>query len=210
MSSNQRAHSACVFVARLLTASITIGAAGCSAWIPRPDPNPDNPYGNDPRSSPGQYETESATDAPSEVQHFLKLDKAARASNATSTDLIQYLNGGFALSDRMCSEWFASLEGYRETSEFRQGTTALTGTLTATLMGLFKSAPNEIGAAAAIFGGVDGWYKLGKATFFLTPKLGTVQSKLQTLQDTMADDIRGNTTIAASYELSRRALLSFA
>ncbi len=195
--------------ARLLATLTLAVIAGCAAWIPRPDPNPDDPYGNDPRASPGKYETDSQTDAPSEVAYFLKLDKAASASGAASTTIIQYLNGGFALSDRMCSEWFASLEASRESAEYRQGTAAITGALTATLMGLFKSAPNEIAAAAAVFGGVNSWYNMSKTTFFLTPKLGTVRDKTQALRDAMADDIRSNATITTSYELSRRALVKY-
>ncbi len=190
----------------LLPIALSISIAGCADWIPRPDPNPDTPYGHDPKSTPGKTATDE--DAKSELQNFLELDKAARTSNLSS-DIVKYLNQGFGLSDRMCSEWFNSLEASRETSEFRQGTTALTGTMAGTLMALFKSAPNEIGAAVAVFGGIDGWFKLGKATFFLTPKLGTVHDKIQGLRDSMATDIKGNTTITSSYELSYRALARY-
>lgn len=148
-------------------------------------------------------------DAPTEVRIFLERDKRAQQPGSSRSDVISYLDSGFGLSDRMCSEWFNSIEASRESAEYREGTAALTGALTGTLMGLFKSAPNEIGAAAAVFGGVSSWYKLGKATFFLTPKLGSVRAKTQDLRDSMANDIRSNADITSSYELARRALVKY-
>ena len=186
-------------------------ASGCSSWIPRPEPNPDTPYGHDPRASPGKLADDSRSnrDVPSAVQLFLERDNAAQQSGSSSADILKYLDSGFGLSDTMCSEWFNSIEASRESAEYREGTAGLTGALTGTLMGLFKSAPNEIGAAAAVFGGVSSWYKLGKATFFLTPKLGTVRTKTRELRESMANDIRSNETIVSSYELARRALVQY-
>jgi hypothetical protein len=187
----------------------------CASNIPRPAPFPDSPYGHEPREAKEEKFNIEDPDNPtgtidvtpiSEVKYFLALDSSARKAGVDPQKNLRYLNSGFGISDRMCSEWFSSLETSRQTAEYRQGTAALTGTMTGTVMGLFKSASREVGAAAAVFGGINGWYDMGKATFFLTPKLGTVQTKLAELRDAMANDFRQDSAITASYERAHQAL----
>jgi hypothetical protein len=196
----------------LLTALVVL-VSGCQTWVPRPPIASKTVYGPDAAASPGKIQQPQESPqkgvAQSELSHFLYLDNKARQDGAQTEDLFKYLESGIALSDRLCADWFTALEDSRQTSEFRQGTFSISGTTTGALLGLFKAAPEEIGAVAALFGGIDSWFNMGKATFFLTPKIGTLQEKLSSLRREMSDEAVGNARTWASYQAAYRFLIDY-